>query len=403
VTAGGFFIHSLYNSRANFYQPALGGSKQGVVNVGGKARSSYFNEDMYTGFVQDRVQPWRWLNLTPGIRYYSNELAYADGVTQTFQFTPGVVVPAHCLLNGAFTSTPGNISIQSSSCNAMESASGFEPSLNLSVHPASWLSVYGGYSEELKTPQMGGGGGFFQGVDPNTYHLARAEYSQGGVKLHWAHVGQVSQLLAGVSYFHLLYLDQEQDVGLANGDTIAASASSQYQGVNSFFDGDVTSSLHLFMNGTVEGAHYTHYVVGESFNSAGILQAGSSPYNGLPVPYVPHTLLNVGGYYTLPVSEKIVIQPRIWYRYTGAQTVFDNFAGRPSQQSMATFGTLNLGVNVPIDWFNLRVTALNITNRHYNQFVYISSGGYFGTPSGGYALAYPGAPFTLFGTFSVHF
>lgn len=403
VELGGFYVHSLYNSRNNFYNPADGGSKGGVINIGGKARSSYFSTDLYALYAQDQVRPWHWLTITPGIRYMNNAVDYADHVSQDFVFAPGVVAPSHCLLNGVLTSTPGNITIQSASCGASESRGGFEPSLNLALSPRPWLSLYGGFSEELKAPQLGGGGGFFQGVDPNSYHLARAEYAQGGVKLHVDRLGPVARLLTGVSYFHLRYTGQELDVGLANGDTISSSASSFYQGVNAFADADATQHLHVFANATIETARYSSYVVGESVSPAGVLEPGSIPYTGLPVPYVPHALFNVGAYYTIPVSDWVVLQPRAWYGYTGTQTMFDNNLGHPSTQTMATFGTLNLGVNVPIARFNLRLTALNVTNRHYNQFVYISSGSYFGTPAGGYALAYPGAPFTMFGAFSVRF
>ncbi|MGH9393793.1 MAG: TonB-dependent receptor domain-containing protein, partial [Terriglobales bacterium] len=403
VDGGGFLIHTQYNSHNNFYNPADGGSKLGVANIGGKIRSSFFTTDLYAGYVQDRIRPWSWLEVSPGIRYYNNAVGYADHTQQDFAFAPGVVAPSHCLLKGAFTSTPGNITIQSAACDAMETRGGFEPSLNLAINPRPWLSLYGGYSEELKAPQLGGGGGFFQGVDPATYHLARAEYAQGGFKVHFERLGPMARLLAGASYFHLFYAGQEQDIGLANGDTISASATSAYRGVNAFTDVDATQKLHLFLNGTVERAQYSSYVVGESIDSQGVLQPGSIPFSGLPVPYVPQSLLNLGAYYTVPLGDVAVIQPRVWYQYTGTQTIFDNSLARPSTQAMASFGTLNLGANIPLSRFNLRLTAMNVTNRRYNQFVYISAGNYFATPTGGYALAYPGSPFTFFGTFSVRF
>jgi len=402
IDVGAYYIHTLYNSRNNFHSSADGGSN-GMVNIGAKIRSSYFNQDMDTFFVQDRIQPMPWLSITPGIRYLKNTLGYSNGVLNDFLFAPGVTVPTHCLLNGNYTSTPGNIKVQSSSCDSNQTRSGFEPSIDLSIRPTSWLNLYGGFQEQLKAPQVGGGGGLFQGVDPASYHLARAQYSQAGAKVHVGSVGPVRNLLLGAAYFHLLYADQEMDVGLANGDSIALNASSAYNGVNAFLDADPTQSLHLFVNTTFERAKYTDYVVNQSFDSNGVLQPGSLPYNGLKVPYVPQSLLNLGAYYTIPVGEEMVIQPRVWYQFTGKQYIFDNTTGAPSGQTMPTFGTLNLGVNIPYKWLNFRVTALNLLNKKYNQYEWISSGGYFGTPNGGYNLAYPGAPFTIFGTVSVHF
>lgn len=402
LTFGGSMLRSTYNSRNNFHSLALGGNDN-TANIGAKIRSSYWNQEMANVFLQDLIRPTSWLSFTPGIRYLHENLGYSNGVLNDFNFAPGVVIPTHCLLNGVFTSTQGNIKVQSSSCDATETRTGWEPSVDMAIQPTSWLSLYGGFQEQLKTPQLGGGGGLFQGVDPASYHLARAQYGQAGVKAHFEHVGPVANLLFGASYFHLLYADQELDVGLANGDSIAASASSGYQGVNWFLDADPGSGVHLFVNSTIERAHYLNYVVNQSFDSNGALLPGSLPYNNLPVSYVPHALLNLGAYYTLPVSEKVVVQPRVWYQFTGQQTVFDNSIGAPSTQTMPTFGTMNLGVNIPISWFNVRVTALNVLNKQYNQFAYISSGGYFGTPNGGYTLAYPGAPFTAFATVSVHF
>ena len=405
VTAGLWFIHTIYNARNNFYNPADGGSALGVANAGGKIRSSLFNQDMVAGYGQDRIQLGDWVTVTPGVNYFLNDIGYADNTLQDFAFAPNVTtLPTHCLLNGTYTSTPGDLKIQSANCAARETRSGFEPSANLSIHPNSWFNLYGGYSEELKTPQVGGGGGLFQGTDPASYTLARAEYSQAGAKVHFDQAGPMSRLLAGVSYFHLFFGDQELDIGLANGDSISSTASSVYNGVNAFFDAEAMNNLHLFFNSTFERAHYSNYVINQSYDANGNLLPGSLPYNGLPVSYVPNTILNIGASYDIVASENVVIQPRLWYQYTGTQYVFDNTAGAPSANTtMPTFGTVNLGVNVPVKFFNFRVTALNLFNQKYNQYEYISSGGYFGTASGGYLLAYPGAPLTVYGTVSVHF
>lgn len=399
VDAGLSFDHTLYNTRNSFHSSALGGSN-GMANIGAKIRSGYFNQDRYTLFLQDQIRPVSWLTLTPGIRYVNASVGYSNGVLNDFLFAPGVVLSSKCYLNGMITDNrvstdptynPNvNTTDQGSACGSTEQRAGFEPSFNLSIRPVSWLSLYGGVSEALRTPALGGGGGMFQSVDPASYQLARAEYTQAGVKAHFAQVGPVSNLLFGASYFHLLFKDQELDIGLGSGDSIYATAASHYNGLNWFLDANPSSNLHVFLNSTFERAQYTDW------------NQGGTNFTGLKVPYVPQTMLNVGAYYTIPVSENMVIQPRVWYQFTGSQTIFDNVAGTPSSQTMPTFGTVNLGANVPYKWLNFRLTALNIFNKQYNQYEWISSGGYLGgTP--GYTLAYPGAPFTIFGTVSVHF
>ena len=108
----------------------------------------------------------------------------------------------------------------------------------------------------------------------------------------------------------------------------------------------------------------------------------------------------------------MLIQPRAWYQYMGTQHLFNNVTGAPSNKTMPSYGTLNLSVKVavPLDLayvgkksVDFTLTALNVANNHYNQYEYISSGGYFGTPNGGYILAYPGAPFSIYGSVGMHF
>ena len=397
VTAGLSYMHTLYNSHNNFYNPADGGSSNGVANIGGKIRSSYFNQDQYGVFIQDQIRPGvTWFSFTPGIRYFNTNIVYTDGTLNDFTFAPGATPHLVCTLNGAsYTVQSGNVKVQSNGCDAAETRGGYEPSIDMSIQPAKWINLYGGFQESLRTPAVGGGGGMFQNVDPASYQLARAEYSQAGFKMHFNQAGSVNNLLLGVSYFHLLLKNQELDISYGSqGDTIYATADSRYNGVNWFLDADPTANLHLFLNSTFERTLYNNW------------NEGGTDYTGLQVPYVPDTLLNIGAYYTIPVSENVVVQPRIWYQYTGSQTVFDNSVGAPSATTMPTFGTLNLGANLPISWFNVRVTALNVTNKQYNQYLWLSSGGpgsYLGGGTPGYQLAYPGAPFTAFATISARF
>ena len=70
---------------------------------------------------------------------------------------------------------------------------------------------------------------------------------------------------------------------------------------------------------------------------------------------------------------------------------------------MASYGTLNAGLTAPFKHVDIIFNALNILNKKYNEYLYVSSGGYFGTPAGGYELAYPSAPFTCYGGVRFHF
>ncbi len=397
VDVGAYYIHALYNSRNNFYNPADGGDK-GVVNIGGTIRSSYFAQDDTALFLQDDIHPIPMLHITPGIRFVGYQTAYSNSSTQDFSFAPGVVLSSHCPVTGA--STPGNTKDQGASCDNHQSRNAVEPSIDATLNPLPWLSLYGGYLETTRAPQMGGGGGLFTSVDPNSYHLALAQYYQLGFKVHVRHMGVLNNFLFGAAYFHLRYAKQEIDTTLANGDTIAANGTSVYNGVNMFLDDNPVYQLHVFANGSIQAAKYTSYIT------------GGVTYNGSPVSYVPAATANVGAYYNTFVHG-ILIEPRGWVQFVGSQHIFDNVTVAPSNQTMPAYGTLNLAVKatVPLHlpdgigtrWLDLKLTALNVLNRQYNAYEYISSGSYFGTPTGGYLLAYPGAPFTIYGTVGVQF
>lgn len=387
---GAYYIHALYNSRNNFYNPADGGGTS-IVNIGGQIRSSYFAQDDYAVFAQDDIHPIPMLHITPGIRYVGFQAGYSNGALNDFTFAPGVILNSHC--PSTLTSTPGNTNLQGASCDSFQARTGFEPSIDAALTPLPWLTFYGGYDAELRSPSLGGGGGLFQKVKPGTYHLARGGYTQGGFKVHFVQAGPLNNVILGAATYHLNFSAQEIDIGLANGNTISANGSSVYNGLNAFFDADPISDLHVFANLNGETAKYTNYVV----------DASGTNYNGVPVSYVPSTTLNLGAYYDVQRHDRTALEPRLWYQFTGSQHIFDNSIGAPSNQTMPSFGTLNLSINAPIKFLNLSVTMLNLMDKQYNEYEYISSGGYFGTPNGGYTLSYPAAPFTVYASVDFHF
>ncbi|SIR42425.1 MULTISPECIES: TonB-dependent receptor [Acidiphilium] len=402
VDAGAYYIHDTYNSRNNFYNVFDGGNK-GVVNIGGKIRSSYFTQDDFALFAQDDFHPIAALHITPGVRFVNFQTGYSNGSLQDFGFAPGVVLSTHCPLTGA--KTKGNVTDQGASCGANESRSGVEPSLSANLQVLPWLALYGSYAESLRTPSVGGGGGLFQKVNPNSYHLELGQDFQGGAKFNVEDDGILHHFLAGISYFHLRYAKQSINYTLANGNEITASGSSIYKGVNMYFNDNPLYNLFVYGNASITNANYQTYVTG-----AGAANPGTS-YSGSKVPYVPEKSFNVGAYYDY-LYHNTLLEPRAWVQFTGTQNLFNNVNGAPSHQTMPSYGTFNLSfkVSAPIilpyagkKSIDFKLTALNVTNNRYNEYEYISSGGYFGTSNGGYLLAYPGAPFTIYGSVGMHF
>jgi iron complex outermembrane recepter protein len=423
INFGGYLLHEVYNARNNFYNPADGGSGSGeVIGIGGKFRSGYFQQDDVAFYAQDDFHPIPQIHIIPGVRVVGFSSSYSDQAQRDFSFAPGVVISSHCAL---YPQLPGqdpyanvfgtpNATDQGSLCGGHESRSGVEPSIDASVTPYQWLTIYGGYDVTYRSPALGGGGGMFQSVDPTFYTLAKGAYSQGGVKVHFTNAPGLRNFIAGVNYFHLDYTKQEIDFETAAGVEESGGGDSTYHGVNAFFDADPRSNLHFFLNFAAEAANFSTYIVGgPSLAECAAQGISCTAYNNLPVSYVPDVTFNAGAYYGIEHNNHVLIEPRFWIGSTGSQHLWSNNTAQPTTQTMPAYTTVNLSFNAPINFekqsFDLKVDLLNLGNARYNEWEYISSGAYFAglypgsTPPSGYINAYPGAPRAVYGTLTYHF
>jgi iron complex outermembrane receptor protein len=429
VNIGGFLIHENYNTRNIFYNPAYGGSGQNeVIGAGSKFRSGYFQHDNVSFYAQDDIHPTARIHIIPGVRVVGFSTGYSDQAARDFRLAPGVIYATHCALNpvgadpfsnvfGPPTVAPDGSTTkdQGSLCGAHESRSAVEPSIDAAVMPFDWLTIYGGYDTTYRSPSFGGGGGMFQSVDPNYYILAKGAYSQGGVKVHFTHAPGLGNFIAGVNYFHLDYTNQELDYETATGVQLTSGGDSAYHGVDLFFDADPNRDVHFFLNFAGEAADFTKYIVGgPSLAECAAQGLSCTSFNNLPVSYVPNVTLNTGIYYGFRRHGRELIEPRFWIETTGSQHLWSNNTGMPTTQKMASYTTANLSFTAPFNFerqsVNLKVDMLNLANSKYNQWEYISSGGYFAAlvPAGtsapsGYVNAYPGAPRSVYGTISYQF
>ena len=415
---GGYLIHEVYNTRNNFFSYAAGGNgADSLVNIGAKIRSGYFQQDDVSFYAQDDFHPIPQIHITPGLRVVGFSTSYSDQAQRDFNFAPGVVLSTHCslypLASDPYLNLLGtpNVKDQGSICGSHQSRNGLEPSIDVGVMPYPWLTLYGGYAVTYRSPSLGGGGGMFQSVDPSFYTLARGAYTQGGVKVHFTDAPALKNFIAGVSYFHIGYTNQEIDFETATGFEGSGGGSSTYQGVNAFFDDDPLRNMHIFLNFAGESANFSHFIVGgPSLAECNALGVTCTVYDNLPVSYVPSTTFNFGVYYGIEHQGHELIEPRFWVTSTGSQHLWSNFTGAPSTQTMPSYTTANLSFTAPVKLphhenqvINLTVDMMNLFNTKYNEWEYISSGGYFGTANGGYILAYPGAPLMVYGTISYQF
>jgi iron complex outermembrane recepter protein len=175
--------------------------------------------------------------------------------------------------------------------------------------------------------------------------------------------------------------------------------------------------MHFFLNFAGESANFSTYVTGGVQASCGTPSNpanGCTFFNNLPVSYVPNYTLNTGFYYGFQRNHHEIIEPRFWVESTGSQDMWSNETGKPTSQTLSSYTTANLSFSAPFSWekqtVNLKVNIMNLANSEYNQFGYISSGGYFAplapdpnNPPSGYINAYPGAPRAVYGTISYSF
>ncbi len=382
---GEYLIHSRYVSRASLWSPEQlpDGLTTNEFLPNGFYKYNIFNQTDLAAFLQDKIQ-YENFSITPGIRYVFFNTDYSYDTCQYF--------PVSCQLGLGFPAGGQGGGSQTKSFSKLE------PSISAS-YGFKFLKIFGNYAETYKTPDVGGGAGPYQGTPASEVHLEKNSEYQLGIKSYISKEKYIDKLFAGIMYFHMLFtklyfpIYNANDVYLGDG-----AGNSTYEGVDTFVNYYPTNRIKMFLNYTYEKAKYPIYIF---INSSG----STSTYSNLPVSYVPTNLLNAGVSYTFLARFNNIplrITPNVWMQYVGSQYIWSNQSGTPSNQKMPSYTTFNGSIDIKtpelssyLKGLDINLTVLNIFNKKYNQFEYISSGGYYNTSSGGYILAYPGAPITF--------
>jgi len=358
---GGYWFTTKYVSQNSFYNPAFGGS---VDAPNAKYRSDDWYLNNVAAFIQDSIHLPAHVRLTPGLRFVHYGTDY---------FVNGPAV---------FPNATGTD--QGKLPNSSTTFSKLEPSVFLTWQAARELSLFANYSVAYRQPSNGGGGGPYQHILASSLQLEEGREIQVGAK-YLARRTLLGKLFLGGNYYTLRFSHQIIPVTSANGNYLTtASGSSRYQGFTLYGDDEPLHGLGLFFNLAYEKADFTQY------------SAKGTNYNGLPVSYVPNVTANIGGDYRWHLRNAVSLTPRLWLSYTGPQHIFNNNTGAPSTETMPSYTLVNaaLAVDLPhpraMSKLTISVDALNLLGRRYNNFEYISSGGYFVVPASvGAVLAYP--------------
>ncbi len=417
---GGFFVNTVYNSRNQFYSPnacvtlnspvtytaygqnpttlATGSTICGSAAVpNANYRSDYWHVTNLDAFFQDAITPIASLTITPGIRAVNFQTDYnPNGATE---YPEAAALDAYCNTVGGSCAFSGHD--QGKLGSVRTNYDKVEPSVSARWQPLHWLAIYGNWATAYRLRQVGGGGGLYQSTPAVGDILERSVEYQAGTKLFWPEIGAFSKVLINLNYYHIHFSNQFIGVSSGNGNFLGlGTGDSMYHGVNLSAEANLRA-LKMFANLNEEKANFNQY------------DFQGTNYNGMAVPYVPNTTFNIGAYYHLRAWHGIVLKPRAWYQYVGTQHMFDNYLGAPSAQKMPSYGVLNLALaaTVPGSWYGdavkkvqFKVEVMNVTDKRYNIFQELSSGGLYNTGSYvEYPMGLPGAPRAVYGTIAVKF
>ncbi|MEY2333080.1 TonB-dependent receptor [Acidithiobacillus ferrianus] len=376
VKAGGYWIqqqeNSFFSGTANAGVPQT--AIASISNPTVQYNSDTTDTTYLAGFLQDSIRPIHALKITPGL----------DAVEFATQFynngTEGIPYPVPGAVN--FTATP----------NSSKTFTRLEPSVGVRYAPVQWGAVYANYAITYQNPNNGAFGAYNGSVvNYNTLQPVKSTDYEVGAKFlvrNWMFLHDFS---LNINYYHDLLSNETVAIALANGTQEFAGASATLNGVNLSVMDSPSPHWHLYANLGLNHSYYNSYIP----------SGGGATMSGLPVSYNPNLTLTSGIYYKTFV-DGLLIAPNLVDQYTGAQYLFNNLAGAPSQQMMPGYNVLNAGVTLKTGILDRYVPTLksvslsagitNLLGRKYNPIEYITSGGYFGGNSAGAILADPGAP-----------
>ena len=413
LTFGGYFITaratSDYQGYSTFDGSSLAQPEQTFFNT--------TNNIYWAAFLQDDFQPLPRLKIVPGIRI-------VQFVTDFSNLSPAQVCAEYHITDGSCAyGTPGPnlpgqgglISVNGKTfqfggydTNPDESTDfvRYEPSIGVNYEVVRDLNLFGSFSITRHNPNSG---------NLDTYPLnlaslkpARAEEYDVGARFAALRLGALRNVYASVDFFHMLLSDETITYSTAQSPNVTyfGYGSAAYKGVD--------LSLHATFSRHWSGfANFGYLKSRWNEFQAAVTPSGPQPTGyGLPVPNSPKDTLTAGATYRfrLPTAR---MTATLWDQYIGARYLFNKNTGLPSTLTNPAYDLVNFSVSARTHWFqsmlpgvratNLALQVLNLTNKEYNSTEYVSSGGYFQTPTGGYVIANPGAPRLIYASLTVHF
>lgn len=413
LSFGGYFITARAQSDYQGYSTFDGSSLA-------QPEQTFFNNTSnvyWAAFLQDDFRPLARLKIVPGFRV-------VEFITDFSNLSPAQVCAEYHITDGScaygtpgpsFPGQGGTISVNGKTfqfggydTNPDESTDfvRYEPSIGVNYELVRGLNLFGNFSITRHNPSSGN-------LDQYPLNLAslkpaRAEEYDLGARYAALHLGGMRDVYASVDFFHMLLGDETITYSTAQNPNVVyfGYGSALYKGVDLSLRADLTRHWSGFANFGYLQSRWNRY-------QAAVTPTGPQPTGyGLPVPNSPKDTLNAGASYRFRLRGARV-DATLWDQYIGARYLFDKSAGLPSRLTNPAYNLVNFSITARTRWFsslipgirrsNLSLQVLNLTNKEYNSTEYVSSGGYFQTPTGGYVIANPGAPRLVYASLTVHF
>lgn len=377
LSYGAYVINSHTHDVYDGYNTNLGTTRQLPDSI---TRDVYNNLYLAT-FLQDRIEPFPGLRIVPGVQLVNYETRYVNQAPGASIDIPGA----------SFSTYPD----RSKDFNRVQ------PSIGASYDLLPWATLYGNFAVTYQNPTAGNYAN--SQIDLPALKPVKSTDYEIGVRMFQRGFLGLQDASADINYFRDDLEDETVGIPNPNNPTLTTFGfgSGRLQGVNASLKANFDFHWMAFANLGYLDARYLTYTA-----------PSGNVYANLPDPNTPRDTANIGVRYRRFLGASLA-SLNVWDQYVGKRYLFNNAIGAPTHQAIVPYNLLNASITVKTPWFNHLVPhlgevevsfyATNLLGRKYNATEYISAGGYFNTPTGGYAIANPGAPRAFYGTVTMKF
>jgi iron complex outermembrane receptor protein len=368
-----------------------------------------FRRDLFSyywaAFVQDNFRPLPRLKIVPGFRVvdflsqFSN-LSQAVACADYAGITGG-----NCPVSGTSYTVNGKTFVfQSYDTNPDQQTDyvRYEPSIGVNYEVISDLHLFGTFSITYHDPNSDNLDTF--PVSLSSLKPPRSEEYDVGARYAVLRLGDMREVYASLDFFHMFMSDETLTYSTPQQPlvTFFGYGSGVYKGV------DLSLQAHFRRHWSGFGNLGYLNTRWNEFSSPVTPSGRAFTGYGLPVSNSPKITFSGGISYLfrLPIAR---VHATLWDQYLGARYLFNHSIGIPSTVENPGYNLVNFSIVAHTRLIPgahdsiISVQALNIMNKEYNSTEYISSGGYFQTPTAGYIVANPGAPRLIFASLTMKF